>query len=75
LNNNKYHKIFSGELIEVIKVKSALENVNIYPLIKNKNESARLAGFGRIFNEIEIFVHNDQLKKSIKIISEIQKIN
>ena len=70
LNKINYHKIFSGQLIEIIKIKDELEKVNIFPIIKDKNESARLAGFGLIFNGIEIFVHNDELTKSLEIISK-----
>ena len=74
LKKNNYHKIFSGELIEIIKIKSELEKVNISPILKDKNESARLAGFGSIFNGIEVFVHFDELNKSLKITSELKKI-
>ena len=70
LRKINYHKIFSGQLIEIIKIKDELEKVNIFPIIKDKNESARLAGFGSIFNGIEVFVHNDELTKSLEIISK-----
>jgi len=70
LKKINYHKIFSGQLIEIIKIKSELEKVDVFPIIKDKNESARLAGFGSIFNGIEVFVHNDELTKSLKIISK-----
>ncbi len=71
LKKDSYCKIFSGQLIEIIKIKAELEKFNIIPIIKDKNESARLAGFGTIFNIIEVFVHNDELNKSLKIISEL----
>ena len=70
LKKINYHKIFSGQIIEVIKIKSELEKVNIFPVVKDENESARLAGFGVIFNEIEVFVHHDELNKSLKILSK-----
>ena len=71
LKKDSYCKIFSGQLIEIIKIKAELEKLNIIPIIKDKNESARLAGFGSIFNVIEVFVHNDELNKSLVIISEL----
>ena len=71
LKKDSYCKIFSGQLIEIIKIKAELEKFNIIPIIKDKNESARLAGFGTIFNIIEVFVHNDELNKSLEIISEL----
>tara|TARA_Y100000768_G_scaffold353278_1_gene305459 strand:+ start:619 stop:843 length:225 start_codon:yes stop_codon:yes gene_type:complete len=70
---DKYYKIFSGQLIEIIKIKEELEKANIFPIIKDKNESARFAGFGQIFNEIDIFVHNDELNDSLEIISKIKE--
>ena len=71
MKKENYHKIFSGQLIETIKIKGELEKVNIIPVIKNKNESARLAGFGSIFNGIDIFVHHDELNESLKVLSKL----
>ena len=71
MKKENYHKIFSGQLIEIIKIKGELEKVNIIPVIKNKNESARLAGFGSIFNGIDIFVHHDELNESLKVLSKL----
>tara|TARA_X000000368_G_C22695496_1_gene564474 strand:- start:335 stop:553 length:219 start_codon:yes stop_codon:yes gene_type:complete len=72
LKKENYHKIFSGQLIETIKIKGELEKVNIIPVIKNKNESARLAGFGSIFNGIDIFVHHDELNESLEVLSKLK---
>ena len=66
LKKINYHKIFSGQIIEVIKIKSDLEKVNIFPIVKNENESARLAGFGVIFNEIEIVSKNLKLDLNLR---------
>ena len=74
MKKDSYCKIFSGQLIEIIKVKAELKKFNIIPIIKDKNESARLAGFGSIFNVIEVFVHNDELNKSLEIISKLNRI-
>ncbi len=72
MKKENYHKIFSGQLIEIIKIKGELEKVNIIPVIKNKNESARLAGFGSIFNGIDIFVHHDELNESLEVLSKLK---
>ena len=72
MKKDNYHKIFSGQLIEIIKIKGELEKVNIIPVIKNKNESARLAGFGSIFNGIDIFVHHDELNESLEVLSKLK---
>ena len=72
MKKENYHKIFSGQLIEIIKIKGELEKVNIIPVIKNKNESARLAGFGSIFNGIDVFVHHDELNESLEVLSKLK---
>jgi len=72
LKKENYYKIFSGQLIEIIKIKGELEKVNIIPVIKNKNESARLAGFGSIFNGIDVFVHHDELNESLEVLSKLK---
>ena len=73
MRKNNYYKIFTGQLVEIIKIKGELEKANIIPIIKDKNESARLAGFGSIFTGIDIFVHHDELSESIKILSNLKK--
>ena len=73
MKKDNYCKIFSGQLIEIIKIKGELEKANIIPILKDKNESARLAGFGSIFNGIDIFVHHDELSESLKILSNLKK--
>ena len=73
MRKNNYYKIFTGQLVEIIKIKDELEKANIIPILKDKNESARLAGFGSIFNGIDIFVHHDELSESLKILSNLKK--
>ncbi len=36
----------TGSLVEVHRLKAMLEKNGIFPIIKDENESARLAGFG-----------------------------
>ena len=42
----KYVKIFFGPAVQVINLCNALDEVSIVPVIKDRAESARLAGFG-----------------------------
>lgn len=53
-------------------VKDALIEKNIIPIIKDRSESARLAGFGTIipFTQ-EVFVHNDEKSIALKLIKMI----
>ena len=67
--NYNYIKIFSGSLVDVISIKSLLENENLSPVIKVMSASAGLAGFGSIpdFNQ-EVFIHPDQLSMANRIL-------
>ena len=48
-------KLFSGSSIIINRLQNILESNNISSLLKNKFESARLAGFGEQMNSVEIF--------------------
>tara|TARA_Y100001935_G_C17228110_1_gene468888 strand:- start:89 stop:235 length:147 start_codon:yes stop_codon:yes gene_type:complete len=46
-----------------------LKKHGINPIVKDFSKSSILAGFGNLSpNHVEIYVHKDQLKKSLKII-------
>ena len=42
----EYLCVFSGNDIDSLNIIDSLNKINIYPIIKNESESARLAGFG-----------------------------
>lgn len=65
-----YIKVFSGSSIEILPLREALEEENIVPVIKDRAESARLAGFGALHNFQEIFVHKDELERAQKLIAD-----
>lgn len=66
-------KIFSGSSIIVNGLKNILEENNISSLIKNKFESARLAGFGEQMNSVELFVMNTDVEKANIIVDDFKK--
>lgn len=67
-----YIKVFGGNSLEANRVKSSLQEIGIEPVVKNENESARLAGFGTSLSAIiELFVHKDEEKKALLAISTI----
>ena len=64
-----YLCVFSGNHVDTINIVNSLNKINIFPIVKNESESARLAGFGIINNEKKIYVHKDEYlkaKESIK---------
>jgi len=72
---SNYVKVFTGSFIEVQHIFSELENINIYAIIKDETESARLAGFGASTHSLqEIHVHKEELKEALPLIEQLSKI-
>ena len=55
--SKSYKKIYSGNTIEVHRFCDELESININPVVKDPEESARLGGFGAFYTDKEIWVH------------------
>ena len=65
-------KVYTGSSIAVLAIMNALESVEIYPLIKDRSESARLAGFGATsIMQQELFVPKEEEKKIRDIIKNL----
>ena len=71
--NQDYILVYEGSLVYSNRIANELISKKINPIIKSTSESARLAGFG-IVNEqiIRIFVHLDELVLSKKIIKNLE---
>ena len=62
-------KLFDCSHIESYKILNLLEKHSINPIVKDVSKSSTLAGFGNLSpNYVEIYVHKDQLKESLKIL-------
>ncbi len=65
-------KIFEGSLIETQPIVEILEEVGIEPIIKDRSESARLAGFAsEIPMQVEVYVFENQYNKAIQALKDI----
>ena len=65
-------KVYTGSSIAVLAIMNALESVYIYPLIKDRSESARLAGFGATsIMQQELFVPKEEEEKTRDIIKNL----
>ena len=65
-------KVYTGSSIAVLAIMNALESVEIYPLIKDRSESARLAGFGATsIMQQELFVPKEEEEKTRDIIKNL----
>jgi len=62
--SNSFTLLYSGSIVDVQRVKALLEENNIYPIIKDENESARLAGFGAPSMMQQLLVLDSELEKA-----------
>ena len=67
----KYIKIFLGPAVQVINLCNALEEVSIVPVIKDRAESARLAGFGSFSSDQDVWIHPDEEKQAKEILESL----
>ena len=67
----EYLCIFSGNDIVSLNIIDSLNKLDIYPIIKNESESARLAGFGIINQKKNIYVHRDEYGRAEELIKSI----
>lgn len=44
--SDSFRLLYTGNRVDVQRIKALLEENNIFPIIKDESESARLAGFG-----------------------------
>tara|TARA_B100000614_G_C14545125_1_gene491784 strand:+ start:1567 stop:1785 length:219 start_codon:yes stop_codon:yes gene_type:complete len=63
--------VFSGSPMIIPLIYRALSDENIYPIVKDEAESARLAGFGINSFDQKIFVNKKQEKKALEIINSL----
>ena len=63
--------VFTGSPMVIPLVCGALSDDNIYPIVKDEAESARLAGFGINSFDQKIFVNKKQEKKALEIINSL----
>ncbi|MAW16671.1 MAG: putative signal transducing protein [Flavobacteriaceae bacterium] len=66
--NDVFTLLCASNVVEAQRVKASLEENNIFPIIKDESESARLAGFGSTSMMQQVWVAKSDLKKAKSII-------
>ena len=64
--------VFTGSPMVIPLVCAALSDENIFPIVKNEAESARLAGFGINSYDQRVFVNKNEVKKALEIINSLK---
>jgi len=63
--------VFTGSPMVIPLVYGALSDENIFAIVKNEAESARLAGFGINSYDQRIFVNKNEAKKASEVINSL----
>lgn len=66
--NDAFTLLCASNVVEAQRVKALLEENNIFPIIKDESESARLAGFGSATMMQQVWVAKSDLKKAKSLI-------
>lgn len=67
---NKHVRILTSSAILVQGAAQSLKEKGIVSLIKNINESGRLAGFGTLPDEVELYVLESEAEKALELIKD-----
>ena len=71
--DSSYFIVFQGSMVYSKRIIDELVSKKINPIVKNENESARLAGFGMINEQrISVCVHKDEFEISNKLINNLR---
>ncbi len=66
-----YVKVFTGSLVAMQHIKQLMQDKNIEPIVKDRSNSAAMAGFGAVHTDfIELFVHEEEVEKAMQIIKK-----
>ena len=68
-----YLKVYTGSTILVSRLANLLYDKNILSIIKNDEESGRLAGFGTTGDVVELHILNTDIEASKEIIESFKK--
>lgn len=66
-------KLVTDNAIFINRIADLLEQEGIPNLIRNKEESARLAGFGMPANSVELLVNKEDESRALKIVEQFKK--
>ena len=69
--NSKHIRLFTGSFIAVQRLQLDLNDAEIPFLVKNNNESAKMAGFGALSDNVEIFVYEEDLESAKELLKEL----
>lgn len=72
MTENNLILLHLGSFIEIQRLELDLNDAEIPFVVKNRNESARLAGFGVLGDHIEIYVFKSDFEFAAKILRDLK---
>ena len=70
---SEYIKIYTGDFLTSQRIQQRLEDIGINAVVKNEDESARLAGFANPVPSLQdIYVHETELEKALTVVESIK---
>ncbi|WP_339610542.1 DUF2007 domain-containing protein [uncultured Planktosalinus sp.] len=73
MEEEDYKRIYTGPTVIIKMLQSRLEEVNIYPIVKDNLSSGTWGGFGGVPGLIQLFVHQDEYEKAKLIVDDALK--
>ena len=70
---DNYTHIFTGISVLVDRLSFLLNEAKISSMIKDYQESGRLAGFGAPTNSVQLYIANSDIEKATPILEEFKK--
>ena len=72
ISKDKYYHLFTGSSLLVLALVSELDKEGIIPVVKDKGESARIAGFGITTPLLkDVYLHRDEIDKGKKVVKQL----
>ncbi|CAI8316311.1 MAG: Uncharacterised protein [Bacteroidota bacterium] len=62
--SDSFRLLYTGNIVDVQRLKALLEENDIFPIIKDETESARLAGFGAPTMMQQLWVPTSEVEKA-----------
>lgn len=65
-----YIRIYTGSTVMIKMLQSNLEEIDVFPIVKDSLSSGTWGGFGGTPGMIQLFVHRDEYEKSKVVVDE-----
>jgi len=64
--------LYTGSFIEIQRLQLDLNDAEIPFLVKNNNESAKVAGFGALSDNVQLYIFETDFEKANEILNNLR---